>query len=161
MPQSSYVSFFFEMLTPRESPPVCWHLGNLWCYKKYIFGLCPFGSWHRASEALGMSWVIGVSFVIWCKEPFHHTCVYANEMTQGGPSDSHCETFNSTPNLRRKRLEIWVQLTIARDLINYANAVKPGYNSLNKEIHSTSCPVKHDMTGGCSLLTPWGQKLLC
>lgn len=112
-----------------------------------------------------MSWVIGVSFVIRCKEPFHHTCVYANEMTQGGPSDSHkgrvwppVKLSIPPPISGEKRLEIWVQLPIARDLINYANAVKPGYNSLNKEIQSTSCLAKHDMTGGWFTLDSMGTE---
>ena len=41
---------------------------SVWYNKKCIFGLCPIlltlSSWHRASKTLGISWVIGISFVI-------------------------------------------------------------------------------------------------
>lgn len=63
-----------QMKWPRKAERV-------WCNKKTYLAFI-LGSWCRASKTLGITWVIGASFVLH-SEPFP-TWAYATEMTLGG-----------------------------------------------------------------------------
>ena len=74
----------------------------LWCNGKYV-AFVP-SSWYRTPKILGISWVIGIDFVIH-NNPFSKIYEITNQVTLGGSLDS----FRMDPGCQKDQpwLESW------------------------------------------------------